>query len=152
MRTSPRLAGDRTIISTPKPGICQGPISTDARANSGQAVPVKPEAPPVLARAVRSGLGPGSYHEPVISDGPRPPSDEPTSPDGPARPPYDWAAAGPADPGPESERPRPRVGPFVRLARVHAAATATDAVVAAALLSYTHDADLVVSSREVVST
>ena len=59
------------------------------------------------------------------------------TPDGP-KPPYDWAspspessAPSPASPGPE--RPRAPVGPFVRLARVHAAATATDAVVAAAL-------------------
>lgn len=69
-------------------------------------------------------------------DSPRPPYGESAEPGGPAQSPYDWAAPSPAGPAPAGSgpvRPRAPVGPFVRLARVHAAATATDAVVAAAL-------------------
>ena len=76
------------------------------------------------------GPQPPPHDEPASLGGPRPPHDESASPGGP-RPPYDWAGPKPAVPGPQ--RPRQGVGPFVRLARVHAAATATDAVVAAAL-------------------
>lgn len=92
--------------------------------------------PPFDESAYDESAGRGGRQPPYDWDGPSsensPSYDEPASRGG-GHPPYDWAGRDhQAAEGPR-EAARPRVGPFVRLARVHAAATATDAVVAAAL-------------------
>ena len=93
--------------------------------------------PPFDESAYDESAGRRGRQPPYDWDGPgsetSPSYDEPAGRGG-GQPPYDWADP---DHGGAGEGPReaalPRVGPFVRLARVHAAATATDAVVAAAL-------------------